>query len=87
MPKGIEGIMKLLERQLIRIPFHLEDELSSVKKLVENYHDVPMALADGCLVRMSEQISDSLVFTLDRDFRIYRKHKRQIIPNIMPDDL
>jgi hypothetical protein len=43
-------------------------------------------LADACLVRMSEQITDSVVFTLDRDFKVYRKHRRQVIPTIMPDD-
>lgn len=78
--------MKLLERDLVKIPFRLERELSALKKLLASYKDVPMSLADGCLVRMSEQITDSVVFTLDRDFKVYRKHKRQVIPTIMPDD-
>lgn len=85
-PEGVSGIMKLLKRKLIRIPFRLDDEISTVASLMASYRDVPMSLADGCLVRMSEQIADSMICTLDGDFKIYRKHKRQIIPTIMPDD-
>ena len=46
-----------------------------------------MSLADACLVRMSEQIAGSVILTLDRDFKIYRKNKRNIVPTIMPDGL
>ena len=31
-------------------------------------------------------IAYSSVFTLDADFRIYRRHRNQIIPVIMPGD-
>lgn len=47
------------------------------------YQSVPMSLADACLVRMSELIPDSLVFTLDSDFQIYRHHKNVVIPLIV----
>lgn len=43
-----------------------------------------MSLADACLVRMSELLSDCTVFTTDSDFNIYRRHRNQIIPVIMP---
>jgi hypothetical protein len=33
---------------------------------------------------MAEQHAQSVVMTLDEDFRIYRKHGRQVIPTIMP---
>jgi transcriptional regulator with PAS, ATPase and Fis domain len=44
-----------------------------------------MALADACLVRMTEQYPRSTVLTLDSDFHIYRKHGRQSIPCLIPD--
>lgn len=81
---GAANVIELLDRQLLAIPFRLEDELSSIKELVGRFRDVPMSLADACLVRMAEQITDSLVFTLDRDFKIYRKNKRKVIPTLMP---
>jgi hypothetical protein len=46
-----------------------------------------MSLADACLVRMSEQVSNSVLLTLDRDFKVYRKHGRNVIPTRMPTGL
>jgi hypothetical protein len=46
--------------------------------------DVPISLADACLVRMSEIFRGSQIFTLDMDFTIYRKNKRQLIPLTIP---
>jgi|GEM_PF-2154459 len=38
---------------------------------MERYESAPMSFADACLVRMSEQIGNSAVMTLDSDLRIY----------------
>ena len=84
---GASNVFRLFERELIAIPFHLKDELHAIRKLLDKYKDIPMSVADGCLVRMAEQISDSVVFTLDRDFKIYRKSRRKVIPIIIPDDV
>ena len=48
------------------------------------YTNVPMSLADACLVRMSELYPDSLVLTNDSDFAIYRRNRNQTIPTLMP---
>jgi len=84
---GTANIFKLLDRDLIKIQFHLDDEINAIKNLLDKYSDIPMSLADSCLVRMSEQITNSIICTLDNDFRIYRKGKRKIIPIIIPKDL
>jgi predicted nucleic acid-binding protein len=84
---GSQNIFKLLERDLIQIPFRLEPEISSVLNLLTKYKNVPMSVADACIVRMSEQISDSVICTLDGDFRIYRKDKRKVIPIITPKNI
>ena len=39
--------------------------------------NVSMSFADACLVRMSELWPEAPVFTLDSDFRVYRRNKRQ----------
>lgn len=49
-----------------------------------NNKDLPMSLADACLVRMAEIIAGASVYTLDTRFRVYRKNGRQTIPVIMP---
>jgi predicted nucleic acid-binding protein len=48
------------------------------------YADVPMSFADACLVHMTETLADPVIFTLDTDFRIYRRHGRRTIPCVMP---
>jgi len=53
---------------------------------MEKYGDQEMQLADACLVRMSELQRDCRLFTLDqKDFRVYRRFERQVIPLIAPD--
>ena len=53
-------------------------------KLLQKYADTPMSLADACLVRMTETLPDPLILTTDSDFRIYRRHSRQVVPSLMP---
>lgn len=51
---------------------------------MKKFADVPMSLADACLVRMTELEASSVVITLDSDFRAYRRNRRQAVPTIMP---
>jgi predicted nucleic acid-binding protein len=44
-----------------------------------------MSFADACVVKMSELIGGSSVFTLDSDFHIYRKNRKEMIDLIIPD--
>ena len=62
----------------------LSDEVEAIQTLIKKFVDVPMSLADACLVRMSELADDSAVFTLDSDFHVYRKKGRQKIDLIVP---
>lgn len=85
IPNAPDALLELVKRKLVTVPFQLESEITAVKKLMTRYANVPMSLADACLVRMSEQYAGSTVLTLDRDFRIYRRLGRQVIPVITPD--
>jgi len=51
---------------------------------MEKYSSVPMSLADACLVRMTEVLSEPTLLTTDADFRIYKRHGRNAIPIAMP---
>jgi uncharacterized protein len=82
---GEDAVLSLLEAEVIKIPFNLSEEVTEIKQLMKQYKSVPISLADACLVRMSELIRGSSVFTLDSDFRIYRQYKNQTIPVIMPE--
>jgi hypothetical protein len=85
--RGGEGVMILVETQIIQLPFRLNEEITAIKTLLNRYQSVPMSLADACLVRMSEQFSESTVLTLDNDFTIYRKNTNQTIPVITPESM
>ncbi len=51
---------------------------------MEKYADVPMSLADACLVRMTETLPDPVLLTTDADFTIYRRHSRHAVPCVLP---
>ena len=82
--RGAPGLCALLRRRALIAAFDLDNDVESVLKLLQKYVDVPMSLADACLVRMTETFSDPVILTTDSDFRTYRRHSRQVIPCVMP---
>jgi predicted nucleic acid-binding protein len=82
--RGMSGMTALLERQAVVSAFDLRSELRRVINLMQRYDDVPMSLADACLVRMTETFADSVLLTTDRDFLVYRRHGRQVVPVLIP---
>lgn len=79
-----ERLCRLLRDGRLRVAYGLRDEVQPVLDLKDKYADVPMSLADACLVRMSETLPDPVVVTTDTDFKFYRRHSRQIVPCLMP---
>ena len=84
---GIDSVMQLIQRKIIKISFHLDEHIQPVKSLLSKYRSVPLSIADACLIKMSELHPESRVFTLDSDFNLYRKNRRRIIPTIMPESI
>jgi predicted nucleic acid-binding protein len=83
-PPGTPALGALLRRRALITAFDLDNHVESVLKLLQKYADVPMSLADACLVRMTETLADPIVLTTDSDFRVYRRHSRQTVPTVMP---
>lgn len=83
--QGEDLVMELISRKIIDISFNLDQEVNEIRSLMQSYKNVPMSLADACLVRMNELIRGSSILTLDSDFRIYRKHKKELIDLIIYD--
>ena len=54
-----------------------EVSLRRCSTLIEKYSDVPMDFADATLVVVAEELNTDVVFTVDRDFRIYRIRGRR----------
>ncbi len=82
-----QAVLELVAGGAIAIDFVLADEIEAVSALTKRFASVPMSVADACLVRMTELEADSVVLTLDSDFRVYRRNRRQVVPMIMPKPL
>ena len=83
--RGPDAVLQLVSRGVVEIPFRLDAELAAVRKLMARYANVPMSLADACLVRMTELDAGATVLTLDADFRVYRRNGRQAVQAILPE--
>ena len=83
--KEADLLFELLERGVIRIELSLQAERADLRALMHRYRNLPMSLADACLVRLSELHANAKVFTLESDFRIYRRHGNKVIPVLLPD--
>lgn len=79
-----DGLLQLIQRGDLLCQFDLSGEVDVFRRLLRKYQDLPATLADVCLVRMSELRARSAVLTLDRDFTIYRRNGRGVIPLIAP---
>ena len=81
---GTPQLIGLLRRKAVIVAFDLHDNLEPVLKLMQKYASLPMSVADACLVRMTEILPDPVILSIDSDFRIYRRHSRQVVPCVLP---
>jgi uncharacterized protein len=81
---GQDAVLELLSNGVVKVDFRMLSEIDALQELMRKFANVPMSLADACLVRMTELDAPSTIVTLDSDFRIYRRNRRQVIPTIMP---
>jgi len=77
-------VLQLVERGVVRIAQLIDAEAASIARLMHRYRNVPMSLADACLVRLIELTSQATLFTLDSDFENYRQKGRRLIPLLAP---
>jgi uncharacterized protein len=81
---SLDSIIHYLDSGIIRLDFALEENRADVLQLLRKYADQPMSLADACLVRMAELSNNCQVFTTDKDFLVYRRKGRHVIPLLAP---
>ena len=77
-------VLRMLDTGLVRLAFDLESHRVEISRLAARYADRVPDLADLCLIRMSELFPDHPLLTIDGDFRVYRRNRREVIPVIMP---
>lgn len=55
----------------------LSEDFARIKRLNEQYADLPGDFADLSLICSSERLNISAIITLDSDFDIYRRYRKQ----------
>jgi predicted nucleic acid-binding protein len=82
--RSVKLVLEMIGTELVKVSFDLNDHLPQVLMLANRYADREPDLADLCLIRMSELYPKHSVITIDKDFRVYRRNKREVIPTISP---
>ena len=83
--QSVPLVLAMLREGLVTLAFDCREHLPHLEALARRYADRQPDLADLCLIRMSELNPRHSVITVDRkDFRVYRRNKRETIPLICP---
>lgn len=83
-PGARVALIEMVGEGFISIGMQLCDHHSAILAMVRRYTNVPLSLADACLVRLAELNPQSPVLTLDSDFSVYRKNGRQVMKVLCP---
>ena len=79
-------VLSYVREGLVRPSFNILDNISRLMELAIRYADRKPDLADLCLIRLSELHPKHPVITTDlRDFKVYRRGRREVIPLVHPD--
>jgi predicted nucleic acid-binding protein len=81
---NVELILEMVSEEFVALAFDCNDHLPQLMALAKRYTDRRPDLADLCLIRMSELFPNHSIITVDQDFRVYRRNKREVIPLICP---
>jgi predicted nucleic acid-binding protein len=80
--RGTEALGALLERQALMVGYSARGDEAALVRLLAKYRDVPMSVADACLVRLSEQLPRERLLSFDDDFSVYRRADRRVVPRL-----
>ena len=81
--KGQNALWRLVLREDLVVAAPSAEANARAARLMENYADRPMDLADATLVALAEERDTNRVFTLDSDFHIYRfkgRRRFEVVP-------
>jgi uncharacterized protein len=83
--RSAEQALAFVRDGLVRPSLAVADHLDRLADLAYMYRDREPDLADLCLIRLSELHPEYPVVTTDyRDFHVYRRGRRGVIPLITP---
>lgn len=78
-------VLQMVEEGLVTPQLSVAGHTPRLAELARRYADRKPDLADLCLIRLSELNPSLPVITTDvRDFRVYRRGRREVIPLLHP---
>jgi predicted nucleic acid-binding protein len=85
--RNVVTVMQLVSSGFVRVEFALAAHDAELTTLARQFRDQEPDRCDLCIVRMSELFPDRTVITTDRrDFTIYRRNQRELIPLVLPPE-
>ena len=76
-------LMEMVRRGTLQVAPILPAEAEPIGALMKRYPK--MQFADACIVRLSETIAESIVYTTDkRDFSVFRRRRNEFIKIVTP---
>ncbi len=83
--ENVSLVLAMVQEGLVQLQLPVSDHLARLAELAKRYQDRKPDLADLCLIRLSELNPSLPVITTDvRDFRVYRRGRREMIPLVHP---
>ncbi|MEL0596276.1 MAG: hypothetical protein U1O81_18645 [Planktothrix rubescens PR223] len=81
--KFLQGVARGVFESIPLLP----EDFSRITELNEQYADLPGDFADLSLVAISERLNIPAIATLDSDFDVYRRYRKQAFERVFrPED-
>ncbi len=81
--QGQDALWRLVRSGQLVLVDMSQAAVERTSRLMTKYADLPMDLADATLVALAEERGERRIFTLDRDFHIYRiagRRRFEVVP-------
>lgn len=76
-------VLENVKRGSFLLPYRLEENSARITELITRFSNIPMSLADACLVDMAGLHGTGRILTLDRDFEIYRWGRNRVFDPLL----
>lgn len=79
-----EPLFVMLETGAMKVEETLGTTPAALTRLMRQWENVPMSLADAGLVALHQRMPRSFIVTIDSDFTIYRRASGRALRTLMP---
>jgi predicted nucleic acid-binding protein len=83
LPGAPAAVLENVRRGLLHVPYRVFGREQQLSRLMKKYQDLPMDFADACLVDLAGELGTGRVFTLDRDFQVYRWGRNRVFDSLL----